>query len=245
MANFRAKLFEDAIKNGPLPLIANQVKSLNQPLKGHPLIVVHPLASSDQMGLTKNAIDQTISQFKAQQASVVYLLQGDESQHIDVFTEDRNPTYALYSCYGEHNLELNTSEVTVVGGYFTQSISHTIKDLISRHDLFSKEHFTIHLPMKAIYDLYPELTTQSVLYNHASADSQNIKSFIQYIKDSLFTEESIEANKNSFFELAGFPALEWQGSVNSKNHRFSIFIDNELQETLGDGKNIYLKFSSQ
>ncbi|MEW6056186.1 MAG: hypothetical protein AB1540_06200, partial [Bdellovibrionota bacterium] len=246
MNPFLRSLYQKAFSEGFPRSIPRTVK-FKRKLDRHTLIVVHPIAGYDLHGVSKSAIDAVVRKFKAQKRPVIYLLSDDGEQDIETFLEDRHPTYATFSAYGEHNLPIESDEITLVGGYFNQCLGHALKDAISRHDLYSKGALTAHFHTNAIYESRSDQEGKSLILHQTISAFEREKrkeEFLRLIAISILLPDpkSLRPADSGQLEITGFPYFDWQGSVSTKDHKVELYLDGELIDTVGKGKLIRLMF---
>ncbi|MEW6056244.1 MAG: hypothetical protein AB1540_06490 [Bdellovibrionota bacterium] len=154
--------FLKAYRANDIPLPINELRYFDRPIKTHPLIVVHASSMWDGTESAKPSIDALVRKFKAAKKPVIYLVSDDSMQDFSWYTEDRNPTFAVYSERGEHMLEFLKSEVTVVGGFSLQGCQgRAMTSIVHNYFKRNTKPLTLHLPLRAIYSAKVNFTEES------------------------------------------------------------------------------------
>lgn len=145
-ANFREKARARQLP----PKIAKEFQ-IQAPFRSHLLVVNHAASIFDAKCKTKPGTDALIQAFRAQKRSVLFSIGDDELADFSWCTSDRNPDFSIYSDGGEHDLKIDTPELTVVGGNLTLCLSTFVRDAIRSYFQRNDKNFRVNLPLDAIY----------------------------------------------------------------------------------------------
>lgn len=123
------------------------------PILTRALIVTHASRLFDPSGAIAPALDTLVSKHKILGLPVIYLMNEDGAADGDWLTADREPTIALNSQSGEHQLEVDSAELTFAGGYFelcqAETVMRAAQSYFKRHP--GAVRFTANFPMAATY----------------------------------------------------------------------------------------------
>lgn len=196
------------------------------------LMITHATLKYDYNALTKRAIDKIVLDAKNRNIPVIYLMDEDKD-HL-WFTQDRDPNYALFSRWGEHNYTVK-NEITIVGGQWNNCFRVSIVDAITRHFAnFPNIDIKINLPMDGIYSENDKL--MSTIWR--DLDEALWDSFIE--RNSIFQGWEIEIDdphegvmviENDMNKYTGVPNISEYGysvSINSKLQMRSYDYNNGL-----------------
>jgi len=225
----QARLDKTFLEFNFLPSMDKQITWL-APINQHPLIVVHASTDFDKSSMAKTGIDHEVSKFKAAGLPVIYLVNHDGVADLTWYPQDRNPSFALYSAGGEHNLPLYNASVTIVGGFFGDYDDargchfKAMADAITRYYLHGKSPFKIYLPISAIYFARDDMDTRDgFIANEISSEE-----FIKYVHDLLFFTGDVAQT-----HLGG--STEYTGVISISDYTFLYFVNDELIKTHGHG----------
>ncbi|MEK2690850.1 hypothetical protein [Bdellovibrio sp. GT3] len=235
-------------------------ESISSIANRHNLIVVHATTEFDPQQSAAKGIDKLVKEFKASGRPVIYLVSDQTAQGYDRwYTADRNPDFEIFSEGGEHNLPINTNEVTIVGGFWgstdTLNGCHALamKDAIRMHFEKSKMPLTIHIPLNATY-FYSEWTLfRQEMLSSGDIDLSAIPidkypfATLFFLRDDSGAGDN--GNEQTFVhsyngrENKKYRAGE---NVSRANYQFRFYINNKLIESVtGPGQRIVnIKFET-
>lgn len=187
------------------------------------LMVTHATLKYDYKALTKKIIDEKILEAKNNNIPVIYLMDEDKD-HL-WFTQDRDPDYALFSRWGEHNYTIK-NEITIVGGQWNNCFRVSIVDAITRHFAsFPNIDLTINLPMDAIYS---ETAKQMSKIWH-ELDESLWKHFVE--RNSIFQGWEIEVDDpHEGVMIIENDMNKYTGVPNISDYGYSLSIDGKIQK---------------
>ena len=152
----------------------------------------------DHTAVAKPGIDRLVREFKRRGHPVVYWV---SEEHLNWYTEDRQPSLAIISEGQEHEILVDADRVVFAGGSFRlcvlRNVQTTLHGMI-RADMRDELHFIF--PVEAIWmgDTWgpgerrgypaPMVLLGSLWENRASSDSERYDAFVVPFLDSLFTE---------------------------------------------------------
>jgi hypothetical protein len=190
-------------------MLAHLPKLVNVPvpLTTEPLIVVHAHEVFDPERTAKAGIDREVAARKARGLPVVYLMTDEGDADLGWYAEDREPTYAVYSQGGEHNLPIRTDTLELIGGFFGDQTDdnhgchfRAMMDAISRHTAFTTSHtFTI------------------VSFLNGTTSTTD---FASYVADLFFPEEGQPY-------LGSELQSEGAGQLTTHAYRFELLVDGQ------------------
>ncbi|MBI4406239.1 MAG: hypothetical protein HY537_18915 [Deltaproteobacteria bacterium] len=232
---FDRKKFEPWVKDlqslNRIPASITKLSTSSTAIKEHALLVVHGNYRYDAKGLAKNGIDQYVSLFKNQRRPVIFLMDYAEDSDLFWYTQDRNPSFAVFSAGGEHNLRLETNELTIVGGFFGDYDTHhgchfaALVDAISRRFLYSQQTLKIHFPVSAVFPYEEELALFKNFLGGLISDEEFIKS----VHDQLFfSEDSAYLGTSNGIS----------GTLSTDDYRFEYFVGEKNIFSYGTGKRV-------
>lgn len=220
----------------------------------HTLIVTHATKLCDTRRHTKNAIDDLLTRFAAASKPIVYLLDYDitmEPQQTQAaanwFTKSRDPSKAFFSVEGNYSnstLQIDSSTVTVVGGYalecYRRSVLATIKSYFATH---SSGTLTINIPMDGVFtsnnrDSYDwPLLLHS--YQRAQASEYPHANELDYLELKWYANIGLVDNPSALF---GIGDCSPPGSISMSTHRVETYINGVPKTTLsfGSGNRVIL-----
>ena len=145
-------------------------------VKNHTLLVTHATEAWDGAIIIKEELDELISINKSKNRDIIYLVAA--VNWIDTwFTEEKNPTLAIFSDAGEHFLNINTEEITLSGGYWGACLANTI--VFSIESAFkNNSYLRINLPMKAIF-VSAHRTLYSYYIDNLDESEFNLSNYIR------------------------------------------------------------------
>lgn len=94
------------------------------------LMVVHPSFFFDGSGSARGSIDDSVDRALSDGIPVVYLIH-QEKPFFDFYLHNVQPTHAVSSYNGEHDISFHGNEVVLTGGYFGACLSIALNDLLS------------------------------------------------------------------------------------------------------------------
>lgn len=191
------------------------------------LIVTHASERWDPALAAKAEIDRLVARFRSHRDPVVFLMDEDMVNDKAWYTSSRNPTYALFSRQGEHDLSFTSSEITVVGGYFGACQTISVADAIIRHFRLLSGPIRVHLPMRGIFSHRDRrVMTLAEIFDSQPND------FLSFVKSELFLS-SADGTPGKFKsdELMN-------GRIDLSSYQFRLFLNGEPIESLGSGARI-------
>ncbi len=223
-----------------IPTAIEKKLNVDKQFNEHTLLVVHASKEFDSGQMAKHSIDVLVKTFKDKNLPVIYLMHDDQYEDFYWYTEDKNPTYAIKSAGGEHNLKLATPEVTIVGGFFgdydTAAGCHfkAMADTITRHFLYSSSTIKINLPLDAIYFYDIDISSR----NNWLTNSTIPKEIVEQIHSTFFFTDG---DNDSNFGLADHD--RFTGIISADEYLFEYYIDDKLIYTFGNGsKKVEFRF---
>ncbi|MCC7440495.1 MAG: hypothetical protein IT285_02615 [Bdellovibrionales bacterium] len=132
------------------------------PLRGLPLLVTHASRLFEEEGRTAPGLDAWVADFKARGETVVFLLSDADEGDAGWLGADLQPSYAIPSRSGEHELEMRTHQMAIAGGYWSLCMSGTVGDAAAaafphipkaaRGPSRGRRVFEVHAYLPAVYE---------------------------------------------------------------------------------------------
>lgn len=227
----------------------------------HTLIVTHATTEFDSEKQAAEGIDQIVREFKAKGRPVVYLVSDQsESGYQKWYTADRTPDYEVFSEGGEHNLPINTNEVTIIGGFFgstdTLNGCHalSVKDAIRMHFEVSQAPLTINIPIKATYFYSEWENIREALLKDGKIDLRKLEMGKYPFSSLLFLREGNQGmgddgNEQNFAHFyTGKENKNYRAGeeVSRDKYQFRFYVNGKIIESItGPGKRIvHLKMTT-
>ena len=141
-----------------LPPVIRSVTNFGPPIQGPALFVTHASSVFDAHKKSKAGIDNAIDWFKRRSLPVVFVMNNDSVLDFAWLTGDREPTLAISSVNGDHELSTQGDSLTVSGGFFSLCMDRTVSALIRHHTFSPSRKLSINILMSGVYvekNLFP------------------------------------------------------------------------------------------
>lgn len=220
----------------------------------HVLMITHATTAFDRELSAAHGIDQLVSEFKAKGRPVIYLVSDQSKEgYQNWYTKDRSPDFEIFSEGGEHNLPIQSNEVTIAGGFFgstdTLNGCHalSVKDAIRMHFEKTDSPITIHIPIKATYFYSEWQSTRDALLKGNKVDLKSI-GIKKYPFASLYFlregndgagDDGNEQNFAHFYTGEENKTYRAGEEVGREKYQFNFYVNEELIESVsGQGTRI-------
>lgn len=197
-------------------------------------LVTHASSMFDQNAVAKNGVGEMLDA-RQPDDRLVFVMNEDEQNDQQWYTEVRDPDLAIHSINGSHDISFTGSEVFLGGGYFTLCFDRALKDIVrTRPQNLHADELQVNLMLDGIYEdkyfLLADKDNPCFTYDRWSPMpiTRTLWTFITEFSEqytlaviSDFLQESLQTNTTTIFYKDRL-LRSWRGSSRQQRIRVNL-----------------------